>query len=93
MRTVNNGTMRGTRVGSGPAGEPHGRGLPLKTVVLVTSRKTSNPRAKHSNATPPGRECRVCSRSLTDPLTPPLVTRSMGEDLERVRDRRPRSTG
>ena len=35
MRTTNNGTMRGTRAGAGPAGEPHGRGLAVAKVVVL----------------------------------------------------------
>ena len=35
MRTANNGTMKGTRVGAGPAGEPYGRGFTVAKVVML----------------------------------------------------------
>ena len=100
MRTTNNGTMRGTRAGAGPAGEPHGRGLAVAKVVVLYH--CAN---KHQTlvpfiwtATPPPQwECRVCSQPAgTDPLDPPpLVARHMGEKtpLGRVHDRRTQAEG
>jgi hypothetical protein len=95
MRTANNGAMRGTRVGAGPAGEPYDRGFAVAKVVVLYH--CAN---KHQTlvpfiwtATPPRQwECRVCSQPAgTDPLDPPpRVARHMGEKthLGRVRDRR-----
>ena len=100
MRAAKTGTMRGTRVGAGPAGEPYGRGLTVAKVVVLYH--CAN---KHQTlvpfiwtVTPPPRwECRVCSQPAgTDPLDPPpRVARYMGEKthLERVRDRRTQDEG
>jgi hypothetical protein len=79
MRTANNGTMKGTRVGAGPAGEPYGRGFTVAKVVMLYH--CAN---KHQTlvpfiwtATPPPQwECRVCSQPAgTDPLDPPPRSR------------------
>ena len=35
MRTANNGTMRGTRAGAGPAGELYSRGFAVAKVVVL----------------------------------------------------------
>ena len=79
MRTANNGAMRGTRVGAGPAGEPYGRGFAVAKVVVLYH--CAN---KHQTlvpfiwtATPPRQwECRVCSQPAgTDPLDPPPGSR------------------
>jgi hypothetical protein len=75
MRTANHGAMRGTRVGAGPVGEPHGRGLAVAKVVVLyhcaNGHRTTVPFIW--NATPPPQwECRVCSEPAgTDPLDPP----------------------
>ena len=75
MRTVNHGTMRGTRVGSGPAGEPNGRGFTVTKVVVpyycASGHKTAVPFIW--TVTPPRQwECRSCSQPAgTDPLDPP----------------------
>ncbi len=100
MRTVNNGAMRGTRVGSGPPGEPYSRGFPVAKVVVLyycaNGHRTTVPFI--GTATPPPQwECRVCSQPAgTDPLDPPsLVARNMGEKthLGHVRDRRTQAEG
>src|SRR3978361_332387 len=100
MRVARNGTMHGTRVGAGPAGEPYDRGFTVAKVVVFYH--CAN---KHQTlvpfiwtATPPPQwECRVCSQPAgTDPLDPPpLVARYMGKKtpLERVRDRRTQDEG
>jgi hypothetical protein len=92
--------MQGTRVGAGPAGEPHGRGFAVAKVVVLYH--CAN---KHQTVVPfiwtvtppPQWECRVCSQPAgTDPLDPPArVARDMGEKthLERVRDRRTQVEG
>jgi len=75
MRTVNHSTMRGTRVGAGPAGDPLGRGLAVAKVVVLyhcaNGHRTTVPFIW--TATPPPQwECRVCSQPAgTDPLYPP----------------------
>jgi hypothetical protein len=100
MRAAKNGTMRGTRVGAGPAGEPSDRGSTVAKVVVLYH--CAN---KHQTlvpfiwtATPPLRwECRVCSQPAgTDPLDPPPpVARRAGEKthLMRVRNRRTQVEG
>ena len=100
MRTVNNGTMQGTRVGAGPVAEPHGRGFTVAKVVVLYH--CAN---KHQTLVPfiwtvtppPQWECRVCSQPAgTDPLDPPArVSRYTGEKthMERVRDRRTQVEG
>jgi RNA polymerase binding protein RbpA len=100
MRTVNSGTIQGTRVGAGPAGEPYGRVFAVeKTVVLYYCA------SKHETlvpfiwtVTPPRQwECRVCSQPAgTDPVDPPSrVAGNTGEKthLGRVRDRRTQAEG
>ena len=104
MRTVNNGTMRGTRVGAGPAGEPYGRGLTVAKVVVLyhcaNGHRTTVPFIW--TATPPPQwECRVCSQAAgIDPLDPPpannsRVPRYIGEKthLGRVKSRRSPAEG
>jgi len=99
MRTANHGTMQGTRVGAGPAGEPYGRGLTVaKAVVLyycANGHRTTVPFIW--TATPPPRwECRVCSQPAgTDPLHPPRVASYRGEKrhLARVKSRRSPAEG
>jgi RNA polymerase-binding protein len=100
MRAAKNGTMKGTRVGAGPAGEPYDRGLTVAKVVVLYH--CAN---KHQTlvpfiwtATPPPQwECRVCSQPAgTDPLDPPpRVAVYLGgkSHLERVRDRRTQVEG
>src|SRR5580700_9623767 len=100
MRTAHNGTMKGTRVGAGPAGEPYGRGFAVAKVVVLYH--CAN---KHQTLVPfiwtvtppPQWECRICSQPAgTDPLNPPpRVARYMGEKthLGRVRDRRTQAEG
>jgi hypothetical protein len=100
MRTAKSGTMQGTRVGAGPAGEPDsGEFTVAKVVVLyhcVNKHQTFVPFTR--TAMPPPRwECRVCWEPAgTDPLDPPSrVARHRGEKthLERVRDRRTQVEG
>ena len=75
MRTANHGTMRGTRVGAGPVGEPYGRGLAVDKVVVLyhcaNGHRTTVPFVWTATI-PPQWECRVCSEPAgTDPLDPP----------------------
>jgi hypothetical protein len=100
MRTANNGTMQGTRVGAGPPGEPYGRGSTVAKVVVLYH--CAN---KHQTlvpfiwtATPPPQwECRVCSQPAgTDPLDPPPpVAWYTGEKThrDRVHERRTQVDG
>jgi len=100
MRAAKNGTMRGTRAGAGPAGEPDGHGFTVAKVVVLYH--CAN---KHQTlvpfvwtATPPRQwECRVCWQPAgTDPLDPPTrVSRYMGEKThrERLRERRTQVQG
>jgi hypothetical protein len=100
MRTANHGTIQGTRVGAGPAGEPYDHGFTVAKVVVpyhcpnghrttVSFIRTATP--------PPQWECRVCSQSAgTDPLDPPpRVASSLGEKshLGRVKSRRSAAEG
>jgi hypothetical protein len=75
MWTANHGAMQGTRAGSGPAGEPYGRGLGVAKVVVryycANGHKTTVPFIGTATL-PPQWECRVCSEPAgTDPLDPP----------------------
>ncbi len=100
MRTVNNGTMQGTRVGAGPAGEPYGRGFTVAKVVVLYH--CAN---KHQTLVPfiwtvtppPQWECRVCSQPAgTDPLDPPPGSRATSakqSHLGRVKSRRSAAEG
>jgi len=100
MRTANNGTMQGTRVGAGPAGEPHGRGFPVARVVVIyhcaNEHQTVVPFIWTASP-PPQWECRVCWQPAgTDPLDPPPpIARDRGEKshLDRVRERRTQAEG
>jgi RNA polymerase-binding protein len=100
MRTANHGAMRGTRVGSGPAGEPYDRGSAVAKVVVLyhcaSGHRTTVPFIW--TATPPPQwECRVCSQPAgTDPLDPPArVATYLGEKshLGRVKSRRSPAEG
>jgi RNA polymerase-binding protein len=100
MRTVNHGSVRGTRVGAGPAGEPNGRGSTVAKVVVpyycASGHRTTVPFIW--TATPPPQwECRVCSQPAgTDPVDPPAgVAANVGEKthLGRVHDRRTQAEG
>ena len=100
MRTANHGTVQGTRVGAGPAGEPYGRGSTVAKVVVhyhcPNGHRTTVPFIW--TATPPPQwECRVCSQSAgTDPLDPPpRVASYLGEKshLGRVKSRRSPAEG
>jgi hypothetical protein len=100
MRTVNHGTVRGTRVGAGPAREPNGRGSAVaKAVVLYycASRHRTTVPFLWTATPPPQWECRVCSQPAgTDPVDPPdAVSGLAGEKthLGRVRDRRSQAEG
>jgi hypothetical protein len=100
MRAARNGTIQGTRIGAGPAGEPYDRGLTVAKVVVIyhCANKHQTPVPFIWTATPPPRwECRVCSEPAgTDPLDPPLrVPEYLGgkSHLERVRDRRTQAEG
>ena len=100
MRISNNGIMQGTRVGAGPAGEPHDRGSTVAKVVVIyhcaNKHQTLVPFIWTASP-PPQWECRACSQPAgTNPLDPPPpVARSLGEKthLERVRDRRTQAEG
>src|SRR5271165_4865744 len=75
MRTANNGTMQGTRVGAGPAGEPYGRGFTVAKVVVLyhcaNGHRTTVPFIS-TVTVPPQWECRVCSQPAgTIPIDPP----------------------
>src|ERR1700759_2059411 len=97
MRTVTSGTMKGTRIGAGPAGDPHGRGFAVARVVVLYH--CAN---KHQTLVPfiwtltppPQWECRVCSQPA-GPDPPDPVSRYKGEKthMERVRDRRTQVEG
>jgi RNA polymerase-binding protein len=100
MRTVNHGSVRGTRVGAGPPREPNGRGFTVAKVVVpyycASGHRTTVPFIW--TATPPPEwECRVCSQPAgTDPVDPPLlVAANVGEKthLGRVRERRTQADG
>ena len=99
MRTVNNGAMRGTRVGSGPPGEPYSRGFPVaRVVVLYYCERAPDDGAVHRDrdTTPAVGMPRLPQPAGTDPLDPPsLVARNMGEKthLGHVRDRRTQAEG
>jgi hypothetical protein len=65
MRTVSSGTMKGTRVGAGPAREPYGRGIAVaKVVVLYHCANKHQTRVPFvwTVTPPPQWECRVCSQ-------------------------------
>ncbi len=100
MRTVNQGAVRGTRVGGGPAGEPYGRGSTVAKIVVVyhcaNGHRTTVPFIW--TATPPRQwECRVCSQpGGTDPLDPPPRSRATWakqSHLGRVKNRRSPAEG
>jgi len=100
MRTANHGTIRGTRVGAGAAGEPYGRGFTVAKVVVLyhcaNGHRTTVPFIW--TAAPPQQwECRVCSQPAgTDPLDPPPVVASfLGEKshLGHVKSRRSPAEG
>jgi RNA polymerase-binding protein len=88
MRTTNTGTMRGTRVGAGPAGEPYGRGFTVAKVIVHyycgNGHRTTVPFIWTVDV-PPQWECRVCSQAAgTIPIDPPPpnsspVARDLGE--------------
>jgi hypothetical protein len=100
MRIANHGTLRGTRVGAGPGGEPLGRGTTVVKVVVpyycASGHRTTVPFI-WTVTPPPQWECRVCSQPAgTDPVDPPL--RAAGQPgekthLGRVRDRRTQAEG
>jgi hypothetical protein len=100
MRTVNNGIMRGTRVGAGHAAQPHDRGYTVAKVVVLyhcaNGHQTTVPFI-WTAALPPQWECRVCSLPAgTDPLNPPApVAPNVGENthLGRVKSRRSPAEG
>jgi RNA polymerase-binding protein len=100
MRTVNNGTMQGTRVGAGPAGEPYVRGFAVDKVVVpyycANGHRTAVPFIW--TAMPPSQwECRACSQPAgTDPLDPPPRVATYAEKkthLGRVKSRRSPAEG
>jgi len=100
MRTVKHGSVRGTRVGAGPAREPNGRGLTVAKVVVLyycaSGHRTTVPFIW--TATPPPQwECRVCSQPAgTDPVDPPLRVGGLAGEkthLGRVHDRRSQAEG
>jgi hypothetical protein len=75
MRTANHGAIRGTRVGSGPVGEPNDRGLAVAKIIMIyhcaNGHRTTVPFIGTATL-PPQWECRVCSEPAgTDPLDPP----------------------
>lgn len=98
MRNVRNGTMQGTRVGAGPAGEPYTRGSTVAKVVVLyhcaNGHQTTVPFIW--TATPPSQwECRVCSWPAgIDPLDPPPREASGAKThLGRVKSRRSPAEG
>ena len=100
MRTANHGAIWGTRVGAGPAGEPHGRGFAVaKVVVLYHCANGHATRVPFIwTATPPPQwECRACSQPAgTDPLDPPPRVASSSakkSHLGRVKSRRSPAEG
>ena len=104
MRTINTGTMRGTRVGAGPAGEPYGRGYTVAKVVVLyycaNGHRTTVPFIS-TVTVPPQWECRVCWQPAgTIPIDPPppdssQVARYLGEKnhLGDVKSRRSPAEG
>jgi RNA polymerase-binding protein len=89
MRSISSGAMRATRVGAGPAGEPHGRGLAVAKVVVLYycpgGHNTTVPFISTA-AVPPQWECRVCSRSAgTIPIDPPPPDSSRAASYLRAR--------
>ena len=100
MRTANNGAMRGTRVGAGPAGEPYVRGFAVGKVVVhyhcANKHQTVVPFI-WTVTPPPQWECRVCSQPAgTDPLDPPPLVASHRDEkshLGRVKSRRSPAEG
>ena len=100
MRTANHGAMRGTRVGAGPVGEPHGRGLAVDKVVVLyhcANGHTTTVPFVWTATLPPQWECRVCSEPAgTDPLDPPpKVANNLGgkSHLGHVKSRRSPAEG
>jgi hypothetical protein len=99
MRTANRGALRGTRAGSGPAGEPYGRGLAVAKVVVLyycaNGHRTTVPFV--GTATPPAQwECRVCWQPAgTGPLDPPPAASYLGgkSHLGHVKSRRSPAEG
>ena len=100
MRTASHGSVRGTRVGAGPAREPNGRGATVTKVVVpyycASGHRTTVPFIW--TATPPPQwECRVCSQPAgTDPVDPPplvAATVAAKTHLGHVRDRRTQAEG
>jgi RNA polymerase binding protein RbpA len=101
MRTVNYGAVPGTRVGAGPASDPHGRGLTVAKIVVnyhcANGHRTTVPFIW--TATPPPQwRCRVCSEPAgTDPLDPPPLgspaTWARQSHLGRVKSRRSAAEG
>ena len=100
MRTANTGTMQGTRVGAGPAGDPDGRGFTVTKVVVhyycADGHWTAVPFI-WTATTPPQWECRDCSQPAgTDPLNPPPKVATYAEKkthLGRVKSRRSPAEG
>jgi hypothetical protein len=100
MRTASHGSVRGTRVGAGPAREPNERGATVAKVVVpyycASGHRTTVPFIW--TATPPPQwECRVCSQPAgTDPVDPPLLVAAnagVKTHLGHVRDRRTQAEG
>ena len=97
---MHNGIMRGTRVGSGRAGEQDDRGYTVAKVVMLyhcaNGHHTTVPFIWTATL-PPQWECRVCSSPAgTDPLNPPPpVTPNDGENahLASVKSRRSPAEG
>src|SRR5579864_2556166 len=100
MRTVNYGAVQGTRVGAGPASDPHGRGLSVAKVVVIyhcaNGHRTTVPLIW--TATPPSQwRWRVCSEPAgPDELARPPGSRANGakqRHLGRVKSRRSAAEG
>jgi len=74
MRTINTGTMRGTRVGAGPAGEPYGRGYTVAKVVVLyycaNGHRTTVPFIS-TVTVPPQWECGLLATRRDHPIDPP----------------------
>jgi hypothetical protein len=100
MRTVKSGTIQGTRVGAGPAGETSSDGFSVAKIIMAyycaNGHRTTVPFI--GTATPPPQwECRVCPEAAgTDPLDPPSRVASYADaktHLRHVRSRRTQADG
>ena len=100
MRTVNHGAVQGTRVGAGPASDPHGRGLTVAKVIVIyhcANGHTTTVPFIWTATPPPQWKCRVCSEPAgADPLDPAPQSRATlakQSHLGRVKSRRSPAEG